>query len=86
MFTSDDEYGASISSSQCKRFLFLYFTGVFLLPYCVLALLSGVPLFLMENALGQFTQEGTITCWKKLCPLLEGTLNSQCFSRETWKN
>ncbi|XP_056461007.1 sodium- and chloride-dependent betaine transporter-like [Gadus chalcogrammus] len=46
--------------------------GVFLLPYCVLALLSGVPLFLMENALGQFTQEGTITCWKKLCPLLEG--------------
>ena len=81
----NNEHATCFSSSRCKRFLFLYFTGVFLLPYCVLALLSGVPLFLMENALGQFTQEGTINCWKKLCPLLEGTLNCQRFSHETSK-
>ncbi|CAL8316878.1 unnamed protein product [Arctogadus glacialis] len=67
--------GNMVGLGNVWRFPYLCYKnggGVFLLPYCVLALLSGVPLFLMENALGQFTQEGTITCWKKLCPLLEG--------------
>jgi len=46
--------------------------GVFLLPYCFFAVLCGVPLFLMETAIGQYTQEGAITCWTKLCPLAQG--------------
>ncbi|XP_034408420.1 LOW QUALITY PROTEIN: sodium- and chloride-dependent GABA transporter 3-like, partial [Cyclopterus lumpus] len=45
---------------------------VFLLPYCFFAVLCGVPLFLMETVIGQYTQEGTITCWTKLCPLAQG--------------
>ncbi|XP_035241057.1 sodium- and chloride-dependent GABA transporter 2-like isoform X2 [Anguilla anguilla] len=32
----------------------------------------GIPLFLLETAMGQYTQEGGITCWRKLCPLAEG--------------
>ncbi|XP_042337789.1 sodium- and chloride-dependent betaine transporter-like, partial [Plectropomus leopardus] len=47
--------------------------GVFLLPYCFFAMLCGVPLFLLETVIGQYTQEGTITCWTKLCPLAQGT-------------
>ncbi|XP_063761023.1 sodium- and chloride-dependent betaine transporter-like [Eleginops maclovinus] len=47
--------------------------GVFLLPYCFFALLCGVPLYLMETAIGQYTQEGAMTCWSKLCPLAQGT-------------
>ncbi|XP_054456755.1 sodium- and chloride-dependent betaine transporter-like [Anoplopoma fimbria] len=46
--------------------------GVFLLPYCFFAVLCGVPLFLMETVIGQYTQEGAISCWTKLCPLAQG--------------
>lgn len=46
--------------------------GAFLVPYLVLAVTCGVPLFLLETTVGQFTQDGSITCWRKLCPLVEG--------------
>ncbi|MED6257533.1 hypothetical protein ATANTOWER_026096 [Ataeniobius toweri] len=46
--------------------------GAFLLPYTLLAVVCGIPLFLMETSFGQYTQEGFITCWRKLCPLAEG--------------
>ncbi|XP_040918144.1 sodium- and chloride-dependent GABA transporter 2-like isoform X2 [Toxotes jaculatrix] len=47
--------------------------GVFLLPYFFFAALCGVPLFLLETVIGQYTQEGAVTCWTKLCPLAQGT-------------
>ncbi|XP_026030582.1 sodium- and chloride-dependent GABA transporter 3-like isoform X2 [Astatotilapia calliptera] len=46
--------------------------GAFLLPYLFFAVLCGMPLFLLETVIGQYTQEGTITCWTKLCPLAQG--------------
>ena len=46
--------------------------GAFLVPYMVFVVTCGVPLFLLETAIGQYTQEGSITVWKKLCPLAEG--------------
>ncbi|XP_076608398.1 sodium- and chloride-dependent betaine transporter-like [Chaetodon auriga] len=46
--------------------------GVFLLPYLLFAVLCGLPLFLMETVIGQYTQEGAVTCWTKLCPLAKG--------------
>ncbi|XP_026230435.1 sodium- and chloride-dependent GABA transporter 3-like [Anabas testudineus] len=46
--------------------------GAFLVPYSLFALVCGIPLFLLETSTGQYTQEGFITCWKKLCPLAEG--------------
>lgn len=46
--------------------------GAFLLPYCLFALLCGVPIFLLETVIGQHTQEGAMTCWTKLCPLAQG--------------
>ncbi|KAM6922843.1 sodium- and chloride-dependent GABA transporter 3-like [Lycodopsis pacificus] len=59
--------------------------GVFLLPYCFFAVLCGVPLFLLETVIGQYTQEGAITCWTKLCPLAQGagysTIVIQLYSR-----
>ena len=47
-------------------------SGAFLVPYLVFVMTCGVPLFLLETAMGQYTQEGGITCWKRLCPLAEG--------------
>ncbi|XP_023155604.1 sodium- and chloride-dependent GABA transporter 2-like isoform X1 [Amphiprion ocellaris] len=46
--------------------------GAFLVPYLVFVVTCGIPLFLLETTMGQYTQEGGITCWRKLCPLAEG--------------
>ncbi|KAJ0063584.1 hypothetical protein NL108_004408 [Boleophthalmus pectinirostris] len=46
--------------------------GAFLVPYLVFVATCGIPLFLLETAIGQYTQEGGITCWRKICPLAEG--------------
>lgn len=55
-------------------FVYYLLIGAFLLPYGVLAVLCGIPLFLLEISFGQYTQEGFITCWKKLCPLAQGEI------------
>ena len=44
------------------------------MPYLFFAVLCGVPLFLLETVIGQYTQEGAITCWNKICPLASGKL------------
>uniref|UniRef100_A0AAV2M173 Transporter n=1 Tax=Knipowitschia caucasica TaxID=637954 RepID=A0AAV2M173_KNICA len=59
--------------------------GVFLVPYCFFALFCGVPLFMLESMIGQYCQQGAVTCWSRLCPLSQGTgysiLMIQMFSR-----
>ncbi|XP_077421942.1 sodium- and chloride-dependent GABA transporter 2-like isoform X2 [Vanacampus margaritifer] len=46
--------------------------GAFLVPYLVFVVTCGIPLFLLEATVGQYTQEGGVTCWRKICPLAEG--------------
>ncbi|XP_019947904.2 sodium- and chloride-dependent betaine transporter-like [Paralichthys olivaceus] len=45
---------------------------VFLIPYFVLFLFFGAPLLFLEIALGQYTSEGAVTAWRKICPMFEG--------------
>lgn len=47
-------------------------TGAFLIPYFIFLFGGGLPVFFLEVALGQFTSEGGITCWEKLCPIFTG--------------
>ncbi|XP_043282022.1 sodium-dependent dopamine transporter isoform X2 [Venturia canescens] len=47
-------------------------SGAFLVPYCIMLVVGGIPLFYMELALGQFNRKGAITCWGRLVPLLKG--------------
>lgn len=60
------------------HFLFksLCFTGAFLLPYLLMAVFGGVPLFYMELALGQFHRSGCISIWKHICPIFKGKKGS----------
>ncbi|KAJ0068783.1 hypothetical protein NL108_010860, partial [Boleophthalmus pectinirostris] len=44
----------------------------FLVPYVLFLLSCGIPQFLMETAMGQYTSQGCITCWRHFCPLFEG--------------
>ena len=50
---------------------YFLFSGAFLIPYCIMLCVVGLPLFYMELALGQFGSLGPITIWK-LNPLLKG--------------
>uniref|UniRef100_A0A4W6GCB5 Transporter n=1 Tax=Lates calcarifer TaxID=8187 RepID=A0A4W6GCB5_LATCA len=46
--------------------------GAFLIPYILMAIFGGVPLFYMELALGQFHRTGAISIWKHICPIFKG--------------
>ncbi|KAM4747330.1 sodium- and chloride-dependent betaine transporter-like isoform 2-T2 [Rhinophrynus dorsalis] len=46
--------------------------GAFLIPYLIFLITCGVPIFFMEIALGQYTTQGPVTAWKKICPIFSG--------------
>lgn len=50
----------------------LLLLGVFFIPYILFMCTCGVPLFFLETALGQYTNQGGITCWRRICPLFQG--------------
>ncbi|KAL3070268.1 hypothetical protein niasHS_016095 [Heterodera schachtii] len=53
--------------------------GAFLIPYLVMLLVGGLPMFYMELALGQFHRSGCLSIWKKICPMFKGIGYGICF-------
>jgi len=49
----------------------LFVSGAFLIPYVIMLLICGVPLFFLELAFGQFSSQGPITMWR-VVPLFKG--------------
>jgi solute carrier family 6 amino acid transporter-like protein 5/7/9/14 len=72
--------GLSVGIGNVWRFPTLAYEnggGSFLIPYFILLLFIGKPMYYMELALGQFAQRGPVSVWK-LCPLGQGVGIAQC--------
>jgi len=46
--------------------------GAFLIPYCIALFFLGLPLFILELAIGQRLRKGSIGVWKQISPYLGG--------------
>ena len=54
-------------------FKITHFSGAFLVPYFIMVILAGIPMFLMEVSIGQFMSAGGIKVWN-ISPLFMGEL------------
>ena len=59
--------------------------GAFLIPYGIMLVFGGLPLFFMELALGQYHKQGCISVWRRICPMLKGGGFQASFFREVFQ-
>ena len=72
--------GLSVGIGNVWRFPYLAYEnggGAFLIPYVILLILVGKPMYFMEVALGQFSQLGPLAVWK-LSPIGRGIGFAMC--------
>lgn len=62
------------------NFSFLACSASFLIPYVIFLVFCGIPIFYLEVALGQYTQQGVVGAWAAYVPFLGGKIYTTCFA------
>lgn len=64
---------------MCNTTLYgLFVSGAFLIPFFVMLVLEGVPLFLIELGIGQHMRQGALGVWNTIHPWLGGIGIASC--------
>lgn len=73
--SSDDKYFSfQVGIGNVWRFPYLAYSnggGAFLLPYVILLIFVGKPLYYMETAMGQFSRTSSLHIWR-CAPIMQG--------------
>ncbi|XP_043932840.1 sodium-dependent neutral amino acid transporter SLC6A17 [Protopterus annectens] len=75
------QIGFSVGLGNVWRFPYLCQKnggGAYLVPYLILLVIIGIPLFFLELAVGQRIRRGSIGVWNYICPRLGGIGFSSC--------
>uniref|UniRef100_UPI00358FA78A sodium- and chloride-dependent GABA transporter ine-like isoform X2 n=1 Tax=Myxine glutinosa TaxID=7769 RepID=UPI00358FA78A len=67
--------GAAVGLGNIWRFPYLCYRsggGAFLIPYLLMLVICGIPLFYMEVIMGQYRRRGMAQAFAMICPLFKG--------------